>query len=259
MNADIRRRYELAVPTAEAAARLALGHFDANVVVEWKADESPVTVADRQAERHLRDVLHAAFPTDGFLGEEYGDEPGSSGYRWVIDPIDATRNFVRGVPIWGTLVGLELDGRPVAGVAVAPALGHTWHALQGHGAFRGDRRIAVSETATLADSVVYFTSPSYFLKAGRPGLLSEVVHRTQTQRGLGDFYGFVLVAQGSGELMIDHGTHEWDVSAMRVIVEEAGGRFTTWTGEVRTDRPDVVASNGRVHDAILELLRSPVE
>src|SRR5437588_3469986 len=139
MNPDWRARYELAVDAARQAGRLALGHFEAEVLVEWKLDRSPVTVADRQAEALLRGCLLGAFPQDGFLGEESGDTPGSSGFRWIIDPIDGTRSFVRGVPLWATLVGLEYKGEQIAGVAYVPALKQTFRALRGDGAFREDR------------------------------------------------------------------------------------------------------------------------
>src|SRR5205807_6977957 len=134
--------------------------------VEWKEDQSPVTVADRETERALRTALHEAFPSDGFVGEEYGDQPGSSGFRWIIDPIDGTRSFVRGIPLWATLVGLEYRGEHVAGVADVPALGHTYRALRGEGAYRGERRIRVSDVADLGESLLLYSSVSWFVKAG---------------------------------------------------------------------------------------------
>src|SRR5205085_3331908 len=143
-------RYEVMVEAARAAGRVALGYFDRNVAVEWKPDESPVTVADRTAEQALRTRLTAAFPGDGFVGEEFGDTPGSSGYRWIIDPIDGTRSFVRGIPIWATMIGLEHQGELVAGVVYLPALKQIYHALRGAGAYRDDRQIHVSRVDSLA-------------------------------------------------------------------------------------------------------------
>ena len=128
MNTEWRIRYEAAVEAARRAGQLAHGYFDQTLQVEWKHDDSPVTVADREAEQLLRQTLGRAFPDDGFLGEEYGDTPGSSGFRWVLDPIDGTRNFVRGIPVWATLVGLEYKGEQIAGVAEAPGLRTTWRA-----------------------------------------------------------------------------------------------------------------------------------
>src|SRR5207244_6466617 len=135
--------------------------------VEWKEDLSPVTAADRAGEAYLRETLLAAFPQDGFLGEEFGEKPGSSGFRWVIDPIDGTRSFVRGIPIWGTLVGLEYRGEPIAGIAEVPALGQTFRALRGEGAWRGDRRIHVSGVSDLREATMFYTSLAWFRRAGR--------------------------------------------------------------------------------------------
>jgi histidinol-phosphatase len=255
MNPEWRSRYEVAVEATHKAGRAALAFFDTGLAVEWKQDRSPVTLADREAEQLLRTTLKESFPHDGFLGEEFGDEPGTSGYRWIIDPIDGTRNYVRGIPIWGTLVGLEHKGEPIAGVVEAPALGQSWRALRGDGAHRGDRPIHVSNVADLGASTMFYTSLSYFAKAGRAEVLLDLVRRTQTQRGFGDFYGHVLVAQGSGDCMIEHGVHVWDVAAIQPIIEEAGGRFTDWDGNTTIHRPDVVISNGRLHDTIVRLLR----
>jgi histidinol-phosphatase len=259
MNAAWRTRYEVAVEAARQAGRLALGFFPdgshAPFTLEWKSDNSPVTNADRQAETHLRSTLLGAFPADGFLGEEFGEQPGSSGYRWIIDPIDGTRSFVRGVPIWGTLVGLEYRGEQIAGVVAVPSLGQTFRALRGDGAFRDDQPIRVSMVGTLAEAHLFYSSVSWFVRAGRHDAFLQLAARTERQRGFGDFYGFVLVAQGSGEAMIDTGTHPWDVAGIKVIIEEARGRFTDWDGTATINRPDVVASNGRLHDIILQELR----
>lgn len=255
MNPEWRNRYELAVRAAGQAGGLALRYFDADFDVEWKDDRSPVTVADREAEALLRATLLEAFPNDGFLGEEFGDTPGSSGFRWIIDPIDGTRNFVRRIPIWGTLVGLEYQGEPVAGVVEVPALRLTYRALRGDGAYKGNRRIRVSDVNALDESTIFYTSLSWFVKAGRRDAFLELVKRTQTQRGFGDFYGHVLVAEGAGEAMVEYGVHVWDVAALRPIVEEAGGRFTDWDGTPTIHRPDVLISNGPVHDEILALLK----
>lgn len=255
MNADWKARYELAVATAEQAGQLALRYFDADVQVEWKADDSPVTVADRDAEALLRTTLLARFPQDGFLGEEHGDHPGSSGYRWIVDPIDGTRNFVRSIPIWGTLVGLEYRGELIAGVVVAPALRQTWRALRGDGAYRGERRIRVSDVPTLPEATIFYTGLSWYAKAGRLDDIVKILNSTQVARGFGDFYGFVLAAQGSGEAMIDYGVHIWDVAAIKPLIEEAGGRFSDWTGSPTVERPDVVVSNGKVHAELLRMLR----
>ncbi len=195
MNPQWRSRYEAAREAVGRAGELALRYFEqAQLQVEWKHDDSPVTIADREAEQLLRRALHDAFPQDGFLGEEYGDSPGSSGFRWVIDPIDGTRNFVRGIPIWATLVGLEYQGEQIAGVAEAPALRTVWRALRGDGAYRGGRRIRVSDESDLSKSLMFYSSLSWFLKAGNQDVFLELTQRTERQRGFGDFYGHVLTA-----------------------------------------------------------------
>jgi histidinol-phosphatase len=239
------------------AGELALRYFDININIEWKKDQSPVTVADRETELLLRRTLQQSFPNDGFLGEEHGERTGTSGFRWIIDPIDGTRNFVRAIPIWGTLVGLEYKGEPIVGVIEAPALHQSWRALRGDGAWRGERRIRVSDVGRLNESTIFYTSISWFEKAGRREDFLTLVRGSQTQRGFGDFYGHMLVAQGSGELMIEHGVHEWDVAAILPIVEEAGGQFTDWDGNRTTRRVDVIASNGKLHEDVLRILRRP--
>ncbi len=257
MNAEWRSRYQAAVEATHQAGRFALGFFDQAVTVEYKQDQTPVTLADRGAEEMLRNSLLARFPSDGFLGEEWGERPGTSGFRWIIDPIDGTRSFIRGVPIWATLVGLEYRGEPVAGVVYLPALGQTYRALRGDGAFRDERPIRVSNVATLGEAHLFYSSIAWFQKAGAEKPFLELVQKTQRQRGFGDFFGFVLVAQGSGELMVEHGVHPWDLGALRPILEEAGGRLTDWQGHATIHRPDVLASNGLLHDEVLRILQSP--
>jgi histidinol-phosphatase len=256
MIAEWRNRYEVAVEAARQAGDLALGYFDRDIDIIWKEDASPVTIADRNAEAQLRSTLLSQFPDDGFLGEESGDTPGTSGYRWIIDPVDGTRSFVRGIPLWATLVGLEYRGQLIAGVCRLPALKQTFRALRGDGAFRDDRRIRVSTVDTLAKAHLYYSSISWFKRAGIDRQFLDLVDRTERQRGFGDFYGFVMVAQGSGEAMLEHGVHAWDVAALIPIVEEAGGKMTTWDGTTDIERPDTLATNGLLHDELLHLIRN---
>jgi histidinol-phosphatase len=255
MNADSRARYEVMVEAARAAGQIALGYFESNVAIEWKADVSPVTIADRNAEQHLRTALQARFPGDGYLGEEFGDTPGTTGYRWIIDPIDGTRCFVRGIPHWATLVGLEYRGEMIAGLSYAPAEGNLFRALRGYGTFKNDKRVRVSEIPSLDQALACYSGFQFFHKAGKEEQFLNVMRGVDRARGFGDYYGFVLVAQGSCDVMVDHGVHIWDIAGLKVIVEEAGGRFTDWDGGADLNRPDCVASNGKVHDAALALLR----
>ncbi len=254
MDAAWRNRYEAGMAAAREAGQLALEYFDREIQVQWKSDHSPVTIADQNAEKRLRETLLRHFPSDGFLGEEFGDQPGTSGYRWIIDPIDGTRSFVRGVPLWATLVGLEYKGELIAGITYAPALGQTWHALRGAGAWRDERRIHVSDVDQTARAHLYYSSINWFRKAGKERPFLDAYALTERQRGFGDFYGFVLVAQGSGEVMIEHGVHSWDLASLIPLVEEAGGKMTNWQGRVDLESPDVLATNGRLHAAFLEAL-----
>jgi len=254
MNADWRTRYDAAFDAAQKAGQFALGYFDRGVAVEWKSDQSPVTMADRGAEEMLRRALLGKFSSDGFLGEEFGDTPGASGYRWIVDPIDGTRSFVRGIPLWATMVGLEFKGDLIAGIVYIPALNQVFRALRGDGAYRDDRRIRVSDVKTLDKAHVYYSSISWFKKAGHERQFLELVNLTERQRGFGDFYGFMMVAQGSGEIMIEHGVHAWDVAAIAPIIEEAGGKLTAWDGKLDIDKPDVLATNGHLHEEALRII-----
>jgi histidinol-phosphatase len=254
VNPEWKSRYETAVTAAQKAGRLALSYFDQGLAVEWKPDHSPVTLADREAERLLRSALLERFPHDGFLGEESGEHHGNSGFRWIIDPIDGTRSFVRNIPIWATLVGLEFKNEPIAGVCVLPTMNQTFRALRGDGAFRDERRIRVSDVASMSEAMMFYSSISWFVKTGMRDQFLDLAVQTQRQRGFGDFYGHILVAQGSGEFMVEHGVHSWDVAALLPIVEEAGGRFTDWNGVRSIHTTDVIASNGSLHEEALRLL-----
>jgi histidinol-phosphatase len=254
MNTEWKSRYEVAVETAQQAGQLALRYFDSDLLVETKTDQTPVTIADRETETYLRSTLLKAFPNDGFLGEEHGEQPGSSGFRWIIDPIDGTRNFVRGIPLWATLVALEYKGEQIAGVASVPALGHTYRALRGDGAYRGTRRLHVSGATELREALVLYSSLTWFHPAPIREAFLRLGAQAQLLRGFGDFFGYLLLAQGSAEIMMEHGIHPWDVAAMKVLVEEAGGRFTDWAGNATIHQPDAIASNGRLHEQALALL-----
>jgi histidinol-phosphatase len=256
MNPEWQSRYELAVEAARVAGDLARTYYETTFDVERKADDSPVTIADRQAEQSIRAAVGKYFPADGFLGEEYGDQPGTSGFRWVIDPIDGTKSFIRHIPVWATLVGLEYKGEQIGGVAYIPVFGQVYRALRGDGAYMNDRRVRVSDVPRLKDSFLCYSSLTWFQKAGRERTFLDLVAKTQRQRGFGDFYGFVLVAEGAVEVMVEHGVNPWDVAATKAIVEEAGGTFTDWSGTPTIHTPDVLATNGKVHAETLAVLAS---
>jgi histidinol-phosphatase len=256
MDPEWRTRYDLAVEAARRAGDLARTYYESTFEVEKKTDNTPVTLADQEGEALIRAMIGKAFPNDGFLGEEYGNQPGTSGFRWVIDPVDGTKSFVRHIPLWATLIGLEYRGEQIAGVAQIPVFGMTYRALRGEGAFVNERKICVSNLSSLADSMICYSSINWFTRAGREKTFIELANRTARQRGYGDFYGFVLVAEGAAELMVEHGVSPWDIAATKAIIEEAGGSFTDWDGRSTIERPDVLASNGRVHAEALGILQN---
>jgi histidinol-phosphatase len=259
LNPAWRTRYDLAIDAAQQAGKQALQLFDTPLNVEWKYNQTPVTIADRNAEELLRKLILAKFPDDGFLGEEFGETKGSSGFRWIIDPIDGTRSFVRGIPLWATLVGLEYQGEQIAGVCYIPAIDQLYRALRGDGCYRGERRLRVTTIHTLNESQCFYSGINWFVKGGCRDAFLDLVKQTQRQRGFGDFYGFVLVAQGSGEFMIEYGVSPWDIAALKPIVEEAGGVFTDWDNTPTIHRPDVLASNGKLHGDVLKLIKAKAD
>ena len=234
-------------------------HFATGAAVSRKADQTLVTAADTEVEAQLRSRLAAALPGHGFVGEEYGTDEGGGEARWIIDPIDATANFVRGVPIFGTLLALERAGALVLGVVSAPALGQRWWATAGGGAFTQvagrERRISVSTVGRLDEAQLLFATLRTMDEQHRLAAWLTAVRGSWRDRGFGDFWGHVLVAQGSAEAMYeDHGVHLWDLAAPHIIVAEAGGRMTDLAGRPSWAGPDALTTNGLLHDELLELI-----
>jgi histidinol phosphatase-like enzyme (inositol monophosphatase family) len=261
VDSSLRSRYTLACRIAATAARGTLRHFrNTDTTVEYKADESPVTVADRGAERYLRAQISAAFPHDTIVGEEYGEKKGSSPFRWILDPIDGTRAFVSGVPLYGTLVGLQRDEQSVAGIIDMPALGESLRACRGAGAWYTRRgkapvRPRVSACAELGQAL-FVTSERRTFDARRAGRAYTALERAcRFTRTWGDCYGYLLVATGRAELMIDPIMNVWDAAAMQPILEEAGGVFTDWSGRATVTSGEGVACNARLLPQVLNLLR----
>lgn len=252
--AELLRRAAAARISTQVAARLTLEYFQHGVEVDLKADETPVTIADREAEDLLRSRFRKEFPGDGFLGEEFGDEPSSTGFRWIIDPIDGTKNFVRGVPIFATLVGLEHDGRMVAGFAAVPSLGKLYHAVAGQGSYCDDKRLSVSNVKSLKDSLMVYTSVDWFDKTGTTDAFLDLVRTVERSRGFGDFFGFLLVAEGAAEFVLEPQIAPWDIAALKPIVEEAGGVFTDWHGKDTVYGQGAIAGNPAVHAAVMKRL-----
>jgi len=264
VSAEIAGRLEAALTGVALAGRQTLERFDdPGLAVVEKADHSPVTEADHAAERLLREHLLGRFPGDAFLGEESGTAAGSSGYEWIVDPIDGTKSFIRGVPLYATLVGCRLAGRGVLGVIAIPALGELAYAAAGGGCWhvrgRGEpTRSRVSSRESLAESLICTSDFTSFGRRRDGSQGNEARGRLEQacrlSRTWGDGYGYLLVATGRAELMVDPIMNAWDAAAVETVIIEAGGRFTDWQGRERIDSGDGIASNGLVHAAALRLL-----
>jgi histidinol-phosphatase len=257
---DIAAWLSLALEMCDEAGRMALRWYRRDVPTSRKPDRTFVTEADQSIERLIRERVRAIYPQHGFVGEEYGDEDGAAGIRWYIDPIDGTHNFIRGVPLFATLLAVEAEGEIQVGVMSAPALGERWYAARGAGAWvvaRGGvrRRISVSPVADLGDAHLIYSSRRENVASGLMPGFDALIEASWRDRGFGDFWGYALVAEGAAEAMFETGIHSWDVAAPMVIIEEAGGRVTDVTGARDVGAPSFVASNGQLHEEILARLR----
>ena len=242
---------------ADAADAIAKQLFRTrNLRVDEKPDLSPVTEADRAIEAMARRLVGERYPELGVLGEEQGEAPGSAGARLIIDPIDGTRNFVRGIPVFGVLLAIEVGGEVAAGMASAPALRMRWHGARGAGAFRDGRRIAVSGIRAL-DAALLLHGNLGSAEPAPPAGFAALARQVERTRGFGDFYQHMLVAEGAGEIAVDPVAHPWDIAALQVIVEEAGGQATALGGERSIYAGSLVTSNGALHRQALEALRRP--
>ena len=247
------RRLEVAIAAAKAAGEVALHYFRTDVAVERKHDYSPVTVADREAEQRAVAVLRAAFPDHGILGEEFGEQSGS-GARWIIDPIDGTKSFIRGIPFFATLVALEEEGEITTGAVYAPALDDLLYAQRGQGAFDKEGPLRVSSVDTVSRSMLVFGGPGMLRIRGYWPAYERLIDHSARQRGYGDYFGYTFVARGQAEAMIDIDLKPWDLAALKIIIEEAGGRFTDFSGAATAFGGSAIASNGLVHDEIRRLI-----
>lgn len=251
----------LALDLADRADAISLARFRAvDLEVSTKPDRTPVTEADLAVERAIRDRLAEVRPDDGVLGEEFGTE-GSAARQWIIDPIDGTANFLRGVPVWGTLIALAVDGEPVVGVASSPALGRRWWASRGAGAWTTDapggvpRRIGVSSVSQLSDASLSFQSLAQWRDAGYLDQLLALSQRVWRDRAYGDLWSYTLLAEGLIDLAGEFDVKTYDLAALIPIVEEAGGRFTSIEGEPGAHHGSALATNGLLHEAVLDALR----
>ncbi|HZE38106.1 MAG TPA: histidinol-phosphatase [Stackebrandtia sp.] len=250
----------LAQMLADSADSQAMDRFRAqDLRVETKPDMTPVTDADMAVEKAMRSTLSRARPRDGVYGEEFGDQPGTGSRRWVIDPIDGTKNFVRGVPVWATLIALFEGTEPVVGVVSAPALGRRWWAGKGTGAYAGrhrnrTRRLEVSGVRRLSNaSISYSSLPSWFDHRRGPEMV-DLLRGCWRSRGYGDFYSYVLVAEGAVDIACEPEVALWDLAPLSILVTEAGGTFTDLGGKPGPDGGSAVATNGLLHDQVLGII-----
>jgi len=250
----------LALALADQADAITVPRFGAlDLHVDTKPDLTPVTDADRSVEAALRDTLTGHRPADSVIGEEFGGTTEFTGRQWVIDPIDGTKNFVRGVPVWATLIGLLLDGVPVVGVVSAPALQRRWWAADGRGAYAADggapaRRLSVSAVGQLSSASLSFSSLSGWAERGLRERFIGLTDAVWRVRAFGDFYSYCLVAEGAVDIAAEPEVSLWDLAPLDVLVREAGGTFTSLDGTAGPHRGSAVATNGLLHQAVLTSL-----
>ena len=247
----------VALAAAQAGGRAALNYFRRpDLPVEWKSDDSPVTVADRASELAAKAVIMAAFPDDAWLGEETGsDEGGGSGRRWIVDPIDGTRNFIRGVPLWSVLVACEDANGVVASAVGIPGLNEWYEAVRGGGARCNGVAIQVSTIDRFDQALFCYETPAWFRNHGLSAVFDDLCLTTALQRGLCDAYGHMLVASGRAEVVVEPKLSVWDVAATSLIVTEAGGRFSDLDGSPSIRSGNAVVTNGHLHDLTLSRIR----
>ena len=239
---------------ARRAGEAALKHFQQGVVPEKKPDRSPVTIADREAEQIIRDHIVSAFPDAGFLGEETGVVKGSSGLRFIVDPIDGTRAFVRGWSTWSVLLGVEADGVPVVGIAHMPAADDFFVGVQGKGTTHNGKLVRVSKIGPLADATVTHGGLQQFTMAGVGEALLRLSDACDIARGCPDFDGYRQILLGRADAMVDPGVQPYDICAPAVLIREAGGRLTSFRGDETIYGGGAIASNGIIHDELVTAL-----
>ena len=260
MPSPLTTRLNLAVSAAKKAGDFTLQYFmKDNFHVELKSDRSPVTVADRGAETLLRELISEAFPDDAILGEELPSRDGNSGFRWILDPIDGTKSFIHGVPLYGTLIAVEHEGRSVLGVIRVPATGECVYAARGEGAFYTQGESApvparVSACEKLEDALVMTSSEKMLHRVGLYGGWRPLMEKCRLARNWGDCYGYMLVATGRAEVMLDPVMNLWDIAALVPIITEAGGTFTDLRGDETYPADNCVATNGKFHREVVEIL-----
>lgn len=245
---------ELATKAAYEAGQLTLNYFNTPLTPDWKADSSPVTIADRESEQVLRRLIHFHYPDHAILGEEYGESNPSSSFRWIVDPIDGTRSFIHGVPLYSVLVGLEVERELVIGVAYFPALKEMVVAARRQGCTWNGRPCRVTSTPRLADALICYTDGRTFAPYGYESQRQRLVAACGALRGWSDSYAHILVATGRADAAFDPYMEAWDSAALAVIVREAGGTFTDWKGNPTIYNGEAISTNGILFNEIMPLL-----
>ncbi len=249
---------EFALDAAWQAGRVTLGYYQMNataIAAERKADNSPVTIADRQSEQKLRELIGRYWPDHSIIGEEFGHSAGSSNYTWILDPIDGTKSFITGIPFYGVLLALVQDEQPLLGVAHFPALNETVYAARGLGCYWNGRRAQVSTVDSLANAVLLTSELNTLAEGERAAAWQRLVGATYFQRTWGDAYGYTLVATGRAEIMLDPWMAIWDCGPLQVIMEEAGGTFTDWKGNATIYAGESIATNGLLFEQVMALVK----
>jgi histidinol-phosphatase len=253
---ELGRLLDFAVALAREAGEITLKYFRGEYEAERKADGSLVTVADRETERHIRARLAETFPDDGVIGEEAGASAGSSGRQWIVDPIDGTYSFVRGVPLYGVMLGLEVEGETVLGVVNLPAINELASAARGMGCYWNGRRARVSETGSLDRALLLSPDFGPGAQHGKGSAVARLQRAAAMRRTWGDCYGHVLVATGRADVMLDPVMNVWDCAALLPIVEEAGGHFTDWRGQRTIRGDDAISTNALLFDEVMRAVMS---
>ncbi len=252
---ELKHLLDFAVRLAREAGEITFRYFKGSFVAERKADNSFVTIADREAETNLRANIERSFPDDGILGEEEGEKMGTTGRRWIIDPVDGTYSFVHGVPLYAVLIGLEIDGQSMLGVVNLPALNELVHAARGLGCFWNSEPARVSSTKSLGEALLLATDFGTCEQYGFGRAAGTLQQQVSARRTWGDAYGHVLVATGRAEIMLDPIMNVWDCAALLPILEEAGGSFTDWRGNRTIHGGNAISTNGLLFDDVMETIR----
>lgn len=250
---------DFALQATWQAGRVTLGYFQTGIAAERKADNSPVTVADKQAEQMLRESINRYWPSHALIGEEYGHAAGTADYTWIIDPIDGTKSFISGVPFYSVLLALVKGEQPVLGVIHMPALNETVYAARGTGCYWNGRPAHVSAVTDLTDAVLLASDLNTFASYGRQAAWERLIAATYFQRTWGDAYGYALIATGRADVMVDPVMAVWDCGPLQVILEEAGGTFTDWRGRPSIYGGEAIATNGHLFDQVMAIVNDSSE